>query len=122
MVLALEYQCYVKTVKMSKERIICAANYYNDGVVYESTAKNIDVGFVICGRRHHNCIFIFAKMYGFPYSAETQKIHNTEVQGFLTNTDRFVTRLEALEIAKNANQMITGEGNPRLGLFSEDLY
>lgn len=46
----------------------------------------------------------------------------TEQQGFITNTDRWVDRLEALKIAKEANQLITGEGNEKLGLFSEDLY
>lgn len=104
------------------EFILCAANYYNDNSKETHTVNNIKIGFVICGRRHHNCISIFAKMYGFPYSDEVRKIQQTEIQGFITNTNRFVTRLEALEIARNANQIITGEGNSRLGLFSEDLY
>jgi len=105
-----------------KEFILCAANYYNDGNKETHTVLNITEGFVICGRRHHNCIAIFAKMYGFPYSKKTHKIMDTEIQGFITNTNRFVTRLEALDIARNANQIITGEGNHPLGLFSEDLY
>lgn len=104
------------------EKIICAANYYNDGVVYDFRPKNIEEGFVICGHRHHNCIFIFAKIYGFPYSEEAKKILQTEVQGFLTNTNRFVGRVEALEIAQKADQVITGYPNEALGLFSEDLY
>ena len=107
---------------MGKEFILCAANYYNDGLKYDFSPSNIEIGFVICGRRHHNCIAIFAKMYGFPYSKKAQKIHNTEKQGFITNTNRWVNRLEALKIAKQANQLITGDGNERLGLFSEDLY
>lgn len=104
------------------ETIICAANYYNDGVKYDFHPTNITEGFVICGHRHHNCIFIFAKIYGFPYSKKANKIRATEVQGFLTNTNRFVTRQEALEIAKQANQIITEQPNEILGLFSEDLY
>lgn len=105
-----------------EERILCAANYYNDGSNEVHSPKNITEGFIICGHRHHNCISTFAKMYGFPYSEETLKIKQTEIQGFLTNTNRFVTRLEALEIAKNTNQILEGCGKSRLGLFSEDLY
>lgn len=107
---------------MDKEFILCAANHYNDGSTETHTCSNIKEGYVVCGRRHHNCISINAKILGFPYSEEALKIVRTEEQGFITNTNRFVTRLEALDIARNANQIITGEGNSSLGLFSEDLY
>lgn len=106
----------------SKEFIICACNYYNDGSFDHNLPVNLEQGFVVCGHRHHNCISIFAQIVGFPYSKESHMLQQTEIQGFLTNTNRFVTRLDALEIARNANQIITGEGNHRLGLFSEDLY
>jgi len=45
------------------------------------------------------------------------------VQGFLTNTNKFVDRIEAMKIALKSNQ-IKKENliNPRIGLFSEDLY
>lgn len=105
-----------------KEYILCAANHYDDGKENTHTCKNIKTGFVVCGRRHHNCISIFAKIVGFPYDEKGNELMKTEVQGFITNTDRFVDRLEALEIARAANQIITGEGNPHIGLFSEDLY
>jgi len=105
-----------------KEFILCAANHYNDGNPQIHGPKNISHGFVVCGRRHHNCISTFAQIVGFPYTKKARKIQQTERQGFLTNTDRFVERLEALDIARNANQIITGEGNSSLGLFSEDLY
>lgn len=36
-----------------KEYIICAANHYDDGKKHPHTPKNIEQGFVICGRRHH---------------------------------------------------------------------
>jgi len=105
-----------------KEFILCAANYYNDGSKETHTVSNIEEGFVICGRRHHNCIAIFAKMYGFPYSRKTQKIMGTEIQGFITSTNRFVNRVEAMSIARAANQVITEGGNGNARLFSEDLY
>lgn len=107
---------------MKKEFILCAANYYNDGIENIHSCENITEGFVICGRRHHNCISIFAKIHGFPYNERAKEIMKTEVQGFITNTNRFVDRLEALKIARESGQIITGEGNSKLGLFSEDLY
>ena len=105
-----------------REYILCAANYYNDGIVYVHVPKNINVGFCTYGHRHHNCIMIFSQIVGFPYSEESLKLQNTEVQGFLTNTNRFIDRVEALEIAKKENQ-IKDLGQVRGNkLFSEDLY
>lgn len=44
-------------------------------------------------------------------------------QGFLTNKGRFVNRNEAMEIAKEQNQIIRLSGSPNSDiLFSEDLY
>lgn len=108
---------------MDKEYILCAANYYNDGIEHYHQPKNIEIGFVVCGRRHHNCIGTFAQIVGFPYDENGIKIMNTEEQGFLTNTNRFVSRLEALEIAKKANQLLSDEPvNEHIGLYSENLY
>lgn len=105
-----------------KEYILCAANRYDDGQKREFNPKNVRTGFVVCGRRHHNCISTFAQIVGFPYNDEAKRIMRTEVQGFITNTDRFVSRMEALKIAREANQIITEDGNDKIGLFSEDLY
>lgn len=104
------------------EYIICAANYYNDGVVQDHRPRNIQEGFVICGHRHHNCIGTFAQMMGFPYSDEAMRIHQTEIQGFLTNTNRFVEREEAREIAFKAGQITLESYNNIRRLHSEDLY
>lgn len=108
-----------------KEYILCAANHYHDGKIHTYQPKNVRRGFVICGRRHHNCIHTFALMVGFPYSEEALKLHDTEEQGFLTNTDRFVTRQEAYKIAFEADQIVgpnKGEPENYIGLTSEDLY
>lgn len=104
------------------EYILCAANHYDDGKEYAHSPRNILTGFVICGRRHNNCIAIFAQMVGFPYDENGRKLQQTERQGFITSTNRFVDRHEALKIARAAGQLITGDGNENLGLFSEDLY
>lgn len=37
------------------EDIRCAAIYYNDGNEYPHQPRNIDIGYVLCGLRHHNC-------------------------------------------------------------------
>jgi hypothetical protein len=51
-----------------QEKIICAANYYNDGKVRTHSPNNIRIGFITCGRRHHNRIITFTQIVGFPYS------------------------------------------------------
>lgn len=89
-----------------EEYILCAANHYNDGQLHVHQPINIEIGFAVCGRRHHNCITTFAQIVGFPYTQLGHQIHNTEIQGFLTNTNRFVTRKEAYQIAFEANQII----------------
>ena len=109
----------------TKEYILCAANRYDDGQTHVNQPININRGFVICGRRHHNCITTFAQIVGFPYNELGHRIHNTEVQGFLTNTNRFVTRKEGYKIAFEADQIIgPNKGLPEnsIGLTSEDLY
>ena len=108
-----------------KEFIICAANRYDDGIERVHNPKNVRTGFVTCGRRHHNCISTFAQIVGFPYNDEGHRIHRTEVQGFLTNTNRFVTRKEAYKIAFDADQIKgpnKGQSSNNIGLTSEDLY
>ena len=105
---------------MNKEEyILCAANHYDDGKIHAHQPNNITSGFVICGHRHHNCIGTFAQMVGFPYSKESQKLQNTEIQGFLTNTNKFVDRQEAAEIAFSAHQI---QDISLTKLHSEDLY
>lgn len=107
------------------EYILCAANRYDDGEIHEHQPVNIKRGFVVCGRRHHNCIGTFAQIVGFPYNENGHRIHRTEVQGFLTNTNRFVSRKEAYKIAFEANQIIgpnKNEPSNAIGLTSEDLY
>lgn len=108
-----------------KEFILCAANHYDDGKKHTFSPKNIEQGFVVSGRRHHNCIETFAMIVGFPYTDEGHKIHRTEIQGFLTNLDRFVDRKEAYKIAFEAEQIKgpnEGRNENSIGLTSEDLY
>ena len=101
---------------MVKEYILCAAIYYKIDKVIAHQPKNIDKGIVICGRRHHNCI---------PISMYLQIKKGTQhIQGFLTNTDRFVDRTEAAKIAiaagQTKNTKLIKDKEPCL--ISEDLY
>jgi hypothetical protein len=93
----------------NKEYIICSAIWFDDGVKHPHQPKNIDIGYVVCGRRHHNC---------FQIQFMIDINHIEREQGFLTNTDRFVDREEAGQIAYDAGQ-ITEKNN---FLFSEDLW
>ena len=103
-----------------KEFIVCSANWYNDMKEYVHNPKNLKLGFITCGLRHHNCINTFAQIVGFPYSEEAQQLHNTEVQGFLTSKNRFVDREEGLSIAIRANQVSKDLDTNEL--HSEDLF
>lgn len=96
------------------ERILCAAIHFNDKIEYVHQPKNIKSGLVVCGRRHHNCFAIFAALKGQPEG----RIGMDITQGFITDTDRFVDREEALQIALKAGQTTTTNSE----LFSEDLY
>lgn len=96
-------------LKNTKEYILCSAIWFDDGVKYPHQPKNIDTGYVICGRRHHNC---------FTIRSIITNDDNEREQGFLTNTDRFVDREEAGRIAYEAGQ-IKEKNN---FLYSEDLW
>lgn len=98
-----------------KERILCAAIWYRDGILHHAhQPKNISEGFVICGRQHHNVIATYAVLTGQPTRRETS------VQGFVTTRDMFLNRQEANMVAIAAGQVF---GNtPGDELISEDLY
>lgn len=98
--------------------ILCAANHYDDKIEHVHQPKNITSGFVVCGRRHHNCINTFAMIVGFPYDEQGHEIHRTEIQGFITSDNNFVTRREAAEIAFDAGQIT----EKKTTLYSEDIY
>lgn len=116
-------------MKNNKEYIICSAIWYNDGKEYPTQPKNISEGIVISGHRHYNCIGILKSMFYDNYqqcndcNLKRIDVLNNDTQGFLTSTNRFVDRIEGLEIAKKNNQLIHKEPlNENIGLFSEDLY
>lgn len=101
-------------MKRTDEYILCSAIWFDDGESYPYQPIGIKTGFVVTGRRHHDC---FGVMYIISGGINTHTKFENE-QGFLTNKNRFVTREEAGEIAFDAGQ--TDIKHERL--FSEDLY
>jgi len=101
----------VKT-KNSKEYIMCSAIHFDDGRVHVHQPINITRGFVVAGRRHHNC-FHTLKACGHPSGTSMLSI-----QGFLTSEDRFVTREIAADLAFKAGQI----DKKITSLFSENIW
>lgn len=100
------------------EYVMCAANWINDGEDHPFQPYNINSGLVFCGWRHACIIQQYCDIY--PAIGDTLSIRQTEVQGFLTTKNRFLTRSEALELVKTNGQLT----KPLIGgvLTSEDLW
>ena len=97
---------------MKTEKIMCSAIWVNlSHSLHRPT--NIDTGVVICGYRHCNCIEIASMMF-------TRKEMIGHVQGFLTNNNRFVDRIEAKKIAESCGQML--HTSRKSELYSEDVW
>lgn len=103
------------------EKIICAAIWYQDLPDQHFLPKNLDHGLVVCGHRHGHCIDIVKVLSGLRTVQIAPDGVGETTQGFLTDTNRFVNREDALLIAKGANQL---NGRVRYGneLYSEDIY
>lgn len=100
------------------EYIICAAIWFDDDVDRDLPEIEGKTGYVIAGRRHHNCFHI---AHILTSGGLRKDLPLKEVQGFLTNKNRFVNRIEAADIAYKAGQIDQPTTHPR-GLYSEDLY
>lgn len=96
-----------------KEYIICSAIHFDNkaDIEHPHQPKNITSGFVLCGRRHHNC-FATASILGF------NRLGIQITQGFLTNEDRFLNREDAAKVAYYSGQIEELENS----LMSEMLW
>lgn len=115
--------------RMNKEFILSAAIWVNDNQKHKQQPKNIEIGFVVCGRRHSNCYQTIEDLKGdvgiYFKSIGISKCNYRENQGFITSLDRFVTRTEGWIIAKANNQIQFGLAASENGdpiLISENLY
>ena len=100
-----------------KEYILCAAIWYKDCPLGLYGPKNIDRGIVLCGHRHPGIIHQHVTLLG----KSAFQMGDNE-QGFLTSTNRFVNRGEALEIALKNDQVMDINEIRGKELYSEDLY
>ncbi|RZK62258.1 MAG: hypothetical protein EOO95_15280 [Pedobacter sp.] len=117
---------------MKVEYILCASIHFDDGKKHDGQPDNIATGFVICGRRHHNC-YQTLQSIGVALGISDDEIvknlinrTNRDHQGFVTNLNRHVGRQEAWNIAKANNQIKWGleasENGDESQLISENLY
>lgn len=97
-----------------KEYVLCAAIKRKTPINVKSknyktnTLEDDDIYSIEIGRRHNDIFARFGK-------SQLEVIK----QGFYTSYGRFVSREEALQIAKDAGQIKETDSNI---LFSEDLY
>lgn len=98
-----------------KERILCAAIWLKD--IERATHRPINTpgGVVVCGFRHGECISSIAALTG-----KRLHEHGEHIQGFLTNKNRFVDRIEGAKIAIESGQIEELRYGKKL--YSEDLY
>lgn len=99
-----------------EERIICSAIWYLDLKTPVFKPINTDNGIVFCGHRHPHCLHQMIAMTG-----KRQCEAGEEIQGFLTNLNRFVNRTEAATIALSCGQIKELQYSSS-ELYSEDLY
>ena len=102
---------------MTDERIVAVAFRHPDGLVLTLPVPN----------RHHNVIAAVEALK-MPREAKAELVLGEESdperfvdQGFLTSTGRYVTREEAMAIARNQGQLIGDPPVPHM-LFSEDVW
>lgn len=117
----------------NKEFILCAAIWINDGKIHEQQPENIEIGFVVCGRRHHNCYQSIKDITELSVNTVVgDLVKNMSIdeirkhQGFITSLDRYVDRQEGWKIAKENNQiqfgLVASENGDESILISENLY
>jgi len=104
------------------EHILCASIYHDTGEAWPErrSHKYPKTGLLFNGWRHGDC-FVSLVAWAGPLKTqeELEKIIEASVEGFLTSKGRFVTRDEAMAIAKSVGQITRIIGGC---LTSEDLY
>jgi hypothetical protein len=105
-----------------KEYILCAAIWCKEiplkKEIPQVLPKNCDRGIVVTGHRHGQCIWTIGCLTGLRCVSNAEDGVGENIQGFLTNTNRFVDRQEGGQIAFDAGQTQTLKKT----LYSEDLY
>ncbi len=99
-----------------EEKIICSAIWYKELPTPTYGPINVKYGIVFGGHRHLQCLHQMVAITG-----KRQCEVGEEVQGFLTNLNRFVDRTEGASIALKTKQ-IEKLKYSSTELYSEDLY
>jgi hypothetical protein len=106
---------------MTKEKILCAAIWYKDIPLLKNDIPssllrpiNCNKGIVFCGYRHSHCMYQMVAIIG-----KAQYEVGEEIQGFLTNLNRFVDRKEGAKIHLLNGGLLKYSN---ITLYSEDLY
>lgn len=108
---------------IEKELITSAAIWYKDLQTATFKPTNIDKGIVVCGYRHAHIIEIVKHLSNLRTVQIAEDGVGESEQGFMTNQNRFLNRIEAMGLALKNGQAIESKlGNKLIGLFSEDLY
>ena len=108
---------------IDKEHIICSAIWYKELPTQTFLPKNLDKGVVVCGHRHGHCIDIMKTLGQLRSVVNGPDSVGDYEQGFLSNKNKFYDRFESMRLAIEAGQVEYDKlYNPRIGLFSEDLY
>lgn len=106
----------------NKEYILCAAIWYKEiplkKEIPQVLPKNCDRGLVVLGHRHGQCMWTMGCLTGLRSVTNAPDGVGEYEQGFLTNTNRFVGREEAAQIAFDSGQI----KQHTITLYSEDLY
>lgn len=100
------------------EYILCSAIWFCDLTTQRNLPFNLNKGVVVCGWRHANIIATTNTLTGKRCVKNGENAIGDYVQGFITNKNKFVDRIEASEIAYNANQITENKKY----LFSEDIW
>lgn len=107
---------------MIKEYILCSAIWYKElplkKDIPQVLPKNCNKGIVISGHRHGQCMWVMCCLTGLRSVKCAEDGVGEHIQGFLTNTNRFVDREEGAKIAFSAGQI----KKEIKTLYSEDLY
>jgi hypothetical protein len=87
--------------KKDKEKILCSAIHYVDDYGYIDQPINVKKGFVICGFNHNVCRTMSKAIIDYEHRESLSSI----ICGYITNRNRFVNKIEAKDIAREANQI-----------------
>lgn len=102
-------------MKLNSEKIICSAIWYKDLETAFYRPYNIEKGIVLAGHRHTHCLAQLWALTGLKQCEAGE-----EIQGFLTNKNKFVDRGEGAKIALKSGQITKLKYGTIL--YSEDLY